>query len=131
MAHPTSVTGADVTVVGTLASSGDVTLQGSVRGGIQATGCVTISEQGKLVGDLEAKHAMIRGRIEGNVRADKVRLFASCNVKGDMSTGGLRLKMALDSKAIAGPPKSQALMLLRNEPAISYRKVTLSVAVPP
>jgi len=92
MAQIPSVIGADVTVVGTLASSGDVTIEGSVRGGIQATGCVTISERGKLVGDLEAKDATIRGRIEGNVRADKVTLFSSCNVKGDIVHGRLAIE---------------------------------------
>src|SRR5882757_1499119 len=43
-----SVIGADVTVVGTLSTSGDVTVDGTVRGDIQAKGRVTISEQGKL-----------------------------------------------------------------------------------
>ena len=53
---------------------------------------VTISEQGKLVGDLQAKDATIRGRIEGNVRADKVTLFASCDVKGDIVHGRLAIE---------------------------------------
>jgi cytoskeletal protein CcmA (bactofilin family) len=87
-----SVIATDVTVVGTLASSGDVTVEGSVRGRIQATGCVTISEKGKLVGDLEARHVTIRGRIEGNVQADKVTLFAACNVKGDIVHGRLAIE---------------------------------------
>jgi cytoskeletal protein CcmA (bactofilin family) len=79
-----SVIGADVTVVGTLSTSGDVTVDGTVRGDIQAKGHVTISEQGKLIGDLHAKDATIRGHIEGNIRAEKVVLFASCNAKGDI-----------------------------------------------
>jgi len=79
-----SIIGADVTVVGTLTSSGDVTVEGMVRGDIQAKGRVTISEQGKLVGNLHAKDATIRGRIEGNIQAEKVMLFASCNAKGDI-----------------------------------------------
>jgi cytoskeletal protein CcmA (bactofilin family) len=76
MAQVPSIIGADVTVAGTLVSSGDVTVEGSVRGGIQATGCVTISERGQLVGDLQARDVMIFGHIEGNIRADKVTLSA-------------------------------------------------------
>jgi cytoskeletal protein CcmA (bactofilin family) len=92
MAQITSVIGADVTVVGTPASSGDVTVEDNVRGDIQAAGHVMISEQGKLVGDLQSKDATIRGRIEGNVRADKVTLFASCHVKGDIVHGRLAIE---------------------------------------
>jgi cytoskeletal protein CcmA (bactofilin family) len=84
MAQTPSVIGADVTVSGTLASSGDVTVEGLVRGDIQTAGRVTISEQGRLVGDLQAKEATIRGHVQGNVRADRVVLFASCDVKGDI-----------------------------------------------
>ena len=63
MAQIPSVIAADVTVVGTLASSGDVTVEASVR-----------------------------GRIEGNVQADKVTLFAACNVKGDIVHGRLAIE---------------------------------------
>ena len=42
-----SVIGPNVTVVGTLESSGDVTVEGTVRGDVQANGNVTISAQGK------------------------------------------------------------------------------------
>jgi cytoskeletal protein CcmA (bactofilin family) len=84
MTQTPSLIGADVTVAGTLASSGDITVDGVVRGEIQTPGRVTISEQGKLIGDLQAKEATIHGHIQGNIRADRVVLFASCNVKGDI-----------------------------------------------
>jgi len=84
MAQTPSVIGADVTVSGTLASSGDITVDGCVRGDIQTAGRITISEQGRLFGDMQAKEATIRGHVQGNTRADRVVLFASCNVKGDI-----------------------------------------------
>jgi cytoskeletal protein CcmA (bactofilin family) len=79
-----SVIGPNVTVVGTLESSGDVTVEGTVRGDIQANGNVTISTQGRMEGNLHASEATLRGHLEGTIRADKVILCASCNVKGDV-----------------------------------------------
>jgi cytoskeletal protein CcmA (bactofilin family) len=83
MAEP-SVIGPDVTVVGTLESSGAVTVEGKVRGDINAKGNVTVSAQGRVEGNLHAKEATLRGHLLGNIRADRVVLCASCNVKGDV-----------------------------------------------
>src|SRR5260221_11313110 len=80
----TSVIGPTVTVVGTLESPGDVTVEGTVRGDIQAKGNVTISAQGRMEGNLQASEATLRGHLEGSIRADKVVLCASCNVRGDV-----------------------------------------------
>jgi cytoskeletal protein CcmA (bactofilin family) len=68
MAEP-SVIGPRVTVVGTLESSGDVTVEGTVRGDIQAKGNVTISAQGRMEGNLHATEATLRGHLEGSIRA--------------------------------------------------------------
>jgi len=79
-----SIIGPTVTVVGTLASSGDVTVEGTVRGDIEAKGHVTISAQGRMEGNLHAKQATLRGHLEGSIHADKVVLCASSTVKGDI-----------------------------------------------
>ena len=79
-----SVIGPTVTVVGKLESSGDVTIQGTVRGDIQAQGNVTISARGRMEGNLHAREATLYGYLEGSIRADKVVLCASCNVKGEV-----------------------------------------------
>ena len=79
-----SVIGPLVTVVGTLESSGDVTIEGTVRGDITATGTVVVNENGKFLGNLYAKQATVRGHIEGSVQAHRVQLLSSCHVKGDI-----------------------------------------------
>jgi cytoskeletal protein CcmA (bactofilin family) len=84
-----SIIGPTVAVVGTLVSSGDVTVEGSVRGDIEAKGHVTISGQGRVEGNLRAKEATLRGHLEGTIEADKVVLCASSTVKGDILHGRL------------------------------------------
>ena len=54
---------------------------------LKQKGDVTISAQGKMEGNLHAKEAILRGHLEGSIRADKVVLCASCNVKGDIVHG--------------------------------------------
>jgi cytoskeletal protein CcmA (bactofilin family) len=83
MAEP-SIIGPGVTVIGTLESSGDITVEGTVRGDIHAKGNVIISAQGRMEGNLHASEATLRGHLEGSILADKVVLCASCNVKGDV-----------------------------------------------
>ena len=84
MAETLSIIGADVTVRGTLVSSADVTIDGKVDGDIRASGNVTVSESGRIFGNLYAEQATIRGRVEGSVRARKVQLSATCHVVGDI-----------------------------------------------
>jgi cytoskeletal protein CcmA (bactofilin family) len=79
-----SVIGAEVTVTGTLICTGDVSVDGTVRGDIRSMGTVLVSEGGKIFGNLYAARATIRGSVEGGVHATNVQLGSSSRVKGDV-----------------------------------------------
>jgi cytoskeletal protein CcmA (bactofilin family) len=79
-----SVIGADVVVSGTLICTGDVAIDGRVQGDIHATGAVLINERGKVVGNLYADKATVRGSVEGGVHAVKVQLGSASQVRGDI-----------------------------------------------
>lgn len=78
-----SVISAELIVKGTLISAGDVQVEGKIDGDIRAAGLV-IGEKAIIVGDIYAEEAVVRGRVEGSVRARRVQLCATCHVEGNV-----------------------------------------------
>jgi cytoskeletal protein CcmA (bactofilin family) len=78
-----SIISADLTVIGTLISTGDVQVDGRVEGDIRATALV-IGEDASIHGDVYADDAIIRGRVEGGIRAKKVQLCSTSHVEGNI-----------------------------------------------
>jgi cytoskeletal protein CcmA (bactofilin family) len=78
-----SVISAELIVKGTLISGGDVQVDGKIDGDIRASGLV-IGEKAIIVGDVYAEEAVVRGRVEGSIRARRVQLCATCHVEGNI-----------------------------------------------
>jgi len=78
-----SVISAELIVKGTLISGGDVQVEGKIDGDIRASGLV-IGEKAIVVGDIYAEEAVVRGRVEGSIRARRVQLCATCHVEGNI-----------------------------------------------
>jgi cytoskeletal protein CcmA (bactofilin family) len=75
---------ADLTLVGTLKTSGDVVIEGVVEGDIQAFK-VTLGEQSTLRGEVVADDLTVRGRVEGQLTGLKVYLTSTARVGGDIT----------------------------------------------
>jgi len=82
-ANAPSIISADLTVVGTLISSGDLQVDGRIEGDIRASALV-IGDEALIQGDVYAEDATIRGRVQGGIRAKKVQLCATSHVEGDI-----------------------------------------------
>ena len=78
-----SVISAELIVKGTLISAGDVQVEGKIDGDIRAAGLV-VGEKAIVVGDVYAEEAVVRGRVEGSIRARRVQLCATCHVEGNI-----------------------------------------------
>ena len=78
-----SIISSELVVRGTLISAGDVQIDGKVDGDIRAASLV-IGDKAVIVGDLYAEEAIIRGRVEGSIRARRVQLCATCRVEGNI-----------------------------------------------
>jgi cytoskeletal protein CcmA (bactofilin family) len=96
MADRSSIIGAELELIGTLVSSGDLSIDGNVSGDIRAKGHVTISQGGKIIGNLYAEQITVRGNVEGGVFAKTVHLGSTCRLKGDI----LHTKLAVEEGAI-------------------------------
>jgi cytoskeletal protein CcmA (bactofilin family) len=78
-----SIISGDLIVKGTLVSNGDVQIDGKVEGDIRSNALV-IGEKAIILGDVFAEEAVVRGRVEGSIRARKVQLCATCHVEGNI-----------------------------------------------
>ena len=78
-----SVISAELIVKGTLISAGDVQVEGKIDGDIRAAGLV-VGEKAIIIGDIYAEEAVVRGRVEGSIRARRVQLCATCHVEGNI-----------------------------------------------
>jgi cytoskeletal protein CcmA (bactofilin family) len=78
-----SIISSELVVRGTLISAGDVQIEGKVDGDIRATSLV-VGDKAVIVGDLYAEECVVRGRVEGSIRARKVQLCATCHVEGNI-----------------------------------------------
>ncbi len=78
-----SIISSDLTVNGTLNSTGDIQIDGRVEGDVHSTGLV-IGEKAFIHGEVLAEDVTIRGRVQGSVRARKVLLCSTCHVEGNI-----------------------------------------------
>jgi cytoskeletal protein CcmA (bactofilin family) len=79
-----SVLAADLTFEGNLIGSGDLHVDGTVRGDVKV-GRLIIGETGNVEGGVQADYVEIRGRVVGAVSGKQVKLVGTAFVDGDIS----------------------------------------------
>ena len=76
-----------VIVEGKLSSNGNVRIDGTVNGDINANGNLTIGNQGEVTGEVHAQVITVGGKISGTITAhDKIILESTSLLKGDIIT---------------------------------------------
>ncbi len=78
-----SVLSADLVVTGNLKTSGDIQIEGTVKGDIHAH-LLTVGEKATVSGEIVGDDVVVTGRIQGRVRGLKVRLTSTARVEGDI-----------------------------------------------
>ena len=75
---------------------GDVRVQNSLRidgkinGNVRTTDTVVVGKEGEVVGQIQAKHVLLAGRVQGNIAVSgKVFLEATASVFGDVKASRL------------------------------------------
>ena len=79
--------GQTLVITGALSSDEDVTIGGRVDGPISIrNGTLTVTDSGRLVGDLRASRVVILGAVDGSIVAsERIELRASAIVTGSLS----------------------------------------------
>jgi cytoskeletal protein CcmA (bactofilin family) len=83
-----SILTSDVVMEGNLVTSGDLYLDGTVHGAVQAQK-VVVDSNGAVSGQLVAQEVEIRGRVIGPICAVRVRLVPGAQVEGDVMSQSL------------------------------------------
>lgn len=88
-----SVFGAGMTVEGEVHASGDIQIEGKLKGNVSAGGQVTVTSTGVIDGDMDADRFVIAGKVNGTITAsDSARLVAGCKVEADIQAPRLELE---------------------------------------
>ncbi len=78
-----SILSSDLFIKGDIETSGDVQIEGRIKGNIRAH-LLTVGENAVIDGEVRADDATIHGTIKGTLRGYKVRLSSSARVEGDI-----------------------------------------------
>jgi len=85
-----TIIGKDTLITGTIDVKGALRVDGTIKGKIICSDCVTVGATGMVEADIESNTAIIAGHMIGNVETvDKVELQAKCELEGDIKTKSL------------------------------------------
>ena len=85
-----TIIGKDTVITGTLDIKGALRVEGTVKGKIICSGCVTIGSTGRVEAEIEAESAIVAGAMKGNINtSEKIELQAKCEMDGDLRTKSL------------------------------------------
>jgi cytoskeletal protein CcmA (bactofilin family) len=81
------------TIKGDIATDGEIRIDGTVEGNLQAKGKVVIGASGRLTGEIVCRSADIQGKVEGKINVNELLSFKStCVFKGDITTKQLAIE---------------------------------------
>ncbi len=86
-----SVIGEDLTVTGNVISKGEVQVDGEVQGDVHCSSLV-VGEKATITGGILAEDVIVRGRVLGSVRAQRVTLQSTSHVEGDIHHQSLAIE---------------------------------------
>lgn len=89
----TSILGAGVRYEGDIVTEDTIHIAGSVAGAVEASDLVYVAQTGTIVGSLEARQAVVKGVVNGEiVIQDDLLIAASATVSGRVSAGRIRVE---------------------------------------
>lgn len=86
-----SIISADVVLRGAINSVGEVQLDGVLEGDIKST-MLIVGEKASVKGEIICESVVIRGRVEGGIRAKQVALAATAHIMGDILHSSLSVE---------------------------------------
>lgn len=88
-----TIIGAGVKVVGDLDGEGDIHIDGTYTGEIQARGDVTLDINAKVKGNITARNVSVAGSLKGNIVVEgEVALRDSGHINGDITSISLNIE---------------------------------------
>lgn len=103
-----TVLGASAVLDGKLACSGNIRLDGTLRGTLEISGNVLVGETAEIHADIDAQNISVAGTVRGNVSGTRVQLLRTGRVWGDIKAAVLTTEEGafIDGKISMQPPSS-------------------------
>jgi cytoskeletal protein CcmA (bactofilin family) len=80
-------------IIGDIISSGDIRIDGSLKGNLNTKGKVVIGTTGKVSGEVICKNSEVSGTVEGKIAVSQLlNLKASSKIFGDIATSKLSIE---------------------------------------
>lgn len=85
-----TIVGKDTVITGTVDVKGALRVDGTVKGKIICSDCVTIGTTGLVEAEIESDSAVVAGRMVGDIAAtENIELQTKCEMEGDLKTKSL------------------------------------------
>jgi cytoskeletal protein CcmA (bactofilin family) len=92
-ATSTTIIGAGTTITGNVQSNGDIRIDGTIVGNLEAKAKVIIGANGLIQGDVYGKQADVFGKVKGSMNIDDLLcLHGKAAVDGDLYAGNLQIE---------------------------------------
>lgn len=78
-----STIGSDLIITGNLVSTGELHIEGVVKGDIKGVN-ILVQETASIEGTLTGKDVIVRGSLVGSIKAEGVVLASTCRLEGDI-----------------------------------------------
>jgi cytoskeletal protein CcmA (bactofilin family) len=87
-----TVIGSGVKLKGNLVTDGDIVIDGSLQGNINAHGNVTIGVNARITGNISGRNIAIAGNLQGNIKAiEQTSISETGGVTGDINTKSISI----------------------------------------
>jgi cytoskeletal protein CcmA (bactofilin family) len=88
-----TIISAGTTITGNVQSNGDIRIDGTIHGNLEAKAKILIGATGVIEGNIDGKQADILGRVNGNIKVtDLLHLHGKAFVDGDIFAGKLQIE---------------------------------------
>ncbi len=87
-----SIIGPDLKITGNVISRGRVRLEGAIEGDMRCTSLI-VSQTGTVTGGIVAGEVAVFGRVAGTIKGERVNLYATAHVEGDITHQGIGVEM--------------------------------------
>ena len=95
-------------IVGTIETTGDIRIDGTLEGSVVSTGRVVVGLKGKIKGDLHCACVDVSGRMKGNVLADDVIMLKEKSVfVGEITTQKLIIESGATFNGVCKMPNKE------------------------
>ncbi len=92
-----NIIGAGTTIEGDVVSSGDIRIDGTLKGTVKTRGKLVVGPSGNVEGEVNCQNADISGTIRGKVNvAELLSLKGTAKLSGEISTGKLSIEPGAD-----------------------------------